>query len=246
MSATIKPFKDWTKKAALRLIRGAPVKPIERWDIKAGDLVHIRSGRSAGAQGRVKEVLRDKNRVLVENANMVKRHVRATATAPGGVLAKESPVHYSNVALVDPQTGCVGGGAVAPLHLGGPPFLSFLLRAPNAHTLLHARARAHTHPLPLPCSKPTRVTRVRGPDGLQRISKRSGVAIPVNAETLKARRAERPPEPGPKDTPASAVARVTYAPDAALLPYLAAGGALWEIAGSRGAALSVCMIMRPP
>jgi large subunit ribosomal protein L24 len=108
MSATIKPFKDWTKKAALRLIRGAPVKPIERWDIKAGDLVHIRSGRSAGAQGRVKEVLRDKNRVLVENANMVKRHVRATATAPGGVLAKESPVHYSNVALVDPQTGCVG------------------------------------------------------------------------------------------------------------------------------------------
>ncbi len=80
------------------------------------------------------------------------------------------------------------------------------------------------------------MTRVRGPDGLQRISKRSGVVIPVNAETLKARRAERPPEPGPKDTPASAVARVTYAPDAALLPYLAAGGSLWEIAGSRGAA----------
>jgi large subunit ribosomal protein L24 len=147
MSAVIKPFKDWTKKAALRLIRAAPVKPIERWDIKVGDLVHIRAGRSAGAQGRVKEVLRDKNRVLVENANLVKRHVRATATAPGGVLAKESPVHYSNVALVDPQTGCVGrrGRARAALPPPRPPSLS---RAqPRLTTPTRAPARARTHPL---------------------------------------------------------------------------------------------------
>ncbi len=105
MSAVVKPFKDWTKKAALRLIREPALKPIERWSIRTGDQVYIRSGRSAGVTGKVKEVLRAENRVLVENANLVKRHVRATATTPGGVLAKESPVHYSNVSLVDPQTG---------------------------------------------------------------------------------------------------------------------------------------------
>ena len=107
MSTMVKPFKDWTKKAALRLIREKPLKPIERWDIVAGDQVYVRSGRSAGATGKVKEVLRAQNRVLVENANLVKRHIRATPSTPGGVLARESPVHYSNVALVDPQTGCV-------------------------------------------------------------------------------------------------------------------------------------------
>ena len=77
---------------------------------------------------------------------------------------------------------------------------------------------------------------MRSAEGVpQRISKRSGAVIPLPEALLKARRAERPPEPGPKDTPASAVARATYAPDAALLPYLAAGGALWETAGTRAA-----------
>jgi hypothetical protein len=52
-------------KAALRLIREKPLKPIERWDIVAGDQVYVRSGRSAGATGKVKEVLRAQNRVLV-------------------------------------------------------------------------------------------------------------------------------------------------------------------------------------
>lgn len=37
--------------------------------------------------------------------SQVKRHVRPRPGAPGGVIAKESPVHYSNVALLDPPTG---------------------------------------------------------------------------------------------------------------------------------------------
>ncbi len=73
----------------------------------------------------------------------------------------------------------------------------------------------------------------RTADGVrQRISKRSGAVIPVPESLLKARKAVRPPEPGPKDTPAAAVARVSYVPDPALLPYLAAGGKLWERAGA--------------
>ena len=37
----------------------------------------------------------------------VKRHVRASAGVPGGVISAESPLHVSNVNLVDPATGCV-------------------------------------------------------------------------------------------------------------------------------------------
>ena len=78
----------------------------------------------------------------------------------------------------------------------------------------------------------------------QRISKRSGAVIPFPEGLAQSRRAVRPPEPGLKDTPAPAVARVTYAPDAALLPYLAAGGKLWERAGARGARPALPKLLR--
>lgn len=103
--AGVRPFKAWSRKAALRVIKRAPVAPIAKWHIVAGDLVYVRSGRSAGKTGKVKEVLRKQNRVIVEGANLVKRHVRATTGTAGGVVALESPVHYSNVNLVDPTTG---------------------------------------------------------------------------------------------------------------------------------------------
>ena len=76
---------------------------------------------------------------------------------------------------------------------------------------------------------------VRGADGKRvRVSKRSGVAIPTPESLLKARVANRPAEPGVKDTPAAAAARVTYAPAPELVPYLAADGKLWERAGGKG------------
>jgi large subunit ribosomal protein L24 len=82
--------------------------------IKKGDLVQVISGAtqarggSRGKQGRVIEVLVEKNRVIVEGVNYVTKHVRQgqtqRGTKTGGIETHEAPIHISNVALVDPET----------------------------------------------------------------------------------------------------------------------------------------------
>ncbi len=71
-----------------------------------------------------------------------------------------------------------------------------------------------------------------------RVSKRSGAVVPRPEALAAARRAKRPVEPGPRDTPAAEVARITYHPPAALLPYLAPSGpqSLYRARGGKGAA----------
>jgi len=83
-------------------------------NIKKGDLVQIISGASQtrggdrGKQGRVIEVLVERNRVIVEGVNYVTKHVRVGQTQrgakTGGIETHEAPIHISNVALVDPET----------------------------------------------------------------------------------------------------------------------------------------------
>ena len=51
------------------------------------------------------EVRRTENRVLVQGCNIVKRHTRATQDNPGGIINKEAPLHISNVAHIDPDSG---------------------------------------------------------------------------------------------------------------------------------------------
>ena|SRR5690554_2847412 len=82
--------------------------------IKKGDLVQVITGRTQarggdrGKQGRVLEVLVEKNRVVVEGVNLVTKHVRVgqtqRGTKTGGIETHEAPLHISNVALVDPET----------------------------------------------------------------------------------------------------------------------------------------------
>ena len=83
-------------------------------NIKKGDLVQVISGPTQarggyrGKQGRVIEVLVEKNRVIVEGVNYVTKHVRQgqsqRGTKTGGIETHEAPIHISNVALVDPET----------------------------------------------------------------------------------------------------------------------------------------------
>lgn len=83
-------------------------------NIKKGDLVEVITGRSQarggdrGKQGRVIEVLVEKNRVIVEGVNFVTKHVRVgqtqRGTKTGGIETHEASIHVSNVALVDPET----------------------------------------------------------------------------------------------------------------------------------------------
>jgi large subunit ribosomal protein L24 len=77
----------------------------QKFKIKKGDQVVVTTGRDKGKSGEVLEVLRTLSRVRVQGCNMVKRHTRATQTNAGGIITKEAPLHISNVALMDPDSG---------------------------------------------------------------------------------------------------------------------------------------------
>ncbi|MEK6551206.1 MAG: 50S ribosomal protein L24 [Pseudomonadota bacterium] len=74
--------------------------------IRKGDKVVVTAGRDKGKQGAVVRVL-ENDRLLVENVNVVKRHTRPNPQrgVTGGIVDKESPIHISNVMLVNPTTG---------------------------------------------------------------------------------------------------------------------------------------------
>lgn len=83
-------------------------------NIKKGDLVQLISGRSQarggdrGKQGRVLEVMVEKNRVVVEGLNFVTKHSRVgqsqQGSKTGGIETVEAPIHVSNLQLVNPDT----------------------------------------------------------------------------------------------------------------------------------------------
>lgn len=68
--------------------------------VKKGDLVMVITGKSAGKKGKVLEVIPKDNKVVVEGANIVKRHTRPTQKLPqGGIIEKEAPMNSSNVMI---------------------------------------------------------------------------------------------------------------------------------------------------
>jgi|TARA_B110000444_G_C18460275_1_gene419908 large subunit ribosomal protein L24 len=70
--------------------------------LKLGDSVKVMTGKSRGHVGRIISMMIDKNRALVEGANMVSRHTKPNAkNKEGGILKKESPINLSNLMLVD-------------------------------------------------------------------------------------------------------------------------------------------------
>jgi len=74
--------------------------------IKKGDTVIVISGNAKGSQGRVLSVLRDKNKAIVEGINLISKHTKPNAASPqGGIIKKESPIHISNLMLIDPASG---------------------------------------------------------------------------------------------------------------------------------------------
>ena len=73
--------------------------------LKKGDNVIIISGNDKGQQGKISRVLPDRDMVVVEGLNVVKKHVKSTPERPGGILSVEAPIHQSKVMLIDPETG---------------------------------------------------------------------------------------------------------------------------------------------
>ena len=74
-------------------------------NIKKGDRVIVTTGRDKGKKGEVLKVFVKDARALVRGVNMVKRHQRQTQTQQGGIVNKESPIHLSNIAHIDPKSG---------------------------------------------------------------------------------------------------------------------------------------------
>ncbi|WP_139800629.1 50S ribosomal protein L24 [Geothermobacter hydrogeniphilus] len=72
-----------------------------KYHVKKDDTVMVIAGKEKGKTGKVKRIIADSNRVVVENLNMVKRHTRPSQTnQDGGIVEKEAPLAISNVMLV--------------------------------------------------------------------------------------------------------------------------------------------------
>ncbi|HUE88948.1 MAG TPA: 50S ribosomal protein L24 [Vicinamibacterales bacterium] len=74
--------------------------------VRKNDTVVVRTGKDRGKRGRVLRVLAEKNRVVVEGVNLIKRHTRPNPqkNIKGGIVEREAPIHASNVMLLDPDT----------------------------------------------------------------------------------------------------------------------------------------------
>ncbi len=75
--------------------------------IRKNDNVVVVTGKDRGKRGRVLKVLPEKNRLVVEGVNFIKRHTRPNPQRQikGGVMEREASLHASNVQLVCPECG---------------------------------------------------------------------------------------------------------------------------------------------
>jgi large subunit ribosomal protein L24 len=89
-----------------------------RMNIKKGDQVRVIAGQDKGAEGKVIAVLPDRQRVIVEGINRVKRHTKVVQSGgrsgtTGGIVTQEASVHVSNVMLL-----AEADGKKAPTRIG--------------------------------------------------------------------------------------------------------------------------------
>jgi large subunit ribosomal protein L24 len=75
--------------------------------IRKNDNVLVTTGKDRGKRGRVLKVLPEKNRLIVEGVNFIKRHTKPNPqrNIKGGLVEREAPLHASNVQLVCPECG---------------------------------------------------------------------------------------------------------------------------------------------
>ena len=75
-----------------------------KMQVKKGDTVKVIAGNDKGKEGVVKQALPEKQRVVVEGVNFIKKAMRPTQQNPqGGISTFEAPIHVSNVMLVCPE-----------------------------------------------------------------------------------------------------------------------------------------------
>ena len=75
--------------------------------IRRNDEVIVIAGKDKGKRGKVTQVITGKDKVIIENINMVKKHVKPNPhiQEPGGIVEQPAPIHVSNVAIFNAATG---------------------------------------------------------------------------------------------------------------------------------------------
>jgi large subunit ribosomal protein L24 len=75
--------------------------------VRKNDEVIVLTGKDRGKRGRVLQVLPERNRVVVEGVNLVKRHTKPNPqkNVKGGIVEREGSIHATNVQPVDPESG---------------------------------------------------------------------------------------------------------------------------------------------
>ena len=71
--------------------------------LKKGSQVKVIYGKDKGKTGEILEVNRSSNRVKIKAVNMIKKHLKPTKENKGGIISKESFIHFSNVKNIDTQ-----------------------------------------------------------------------------------------------------------------------------------------------
>ena len=75
---------------------------MKKFKIKSGDTVKVIAGDHKGSEGKVIQIIKEKDRVLVEGVNLVSKHTKPSAQNPqGGIVKKEASLHISNLMLVE-------------------------------------------------------------------------------------------------------------------------------------------------
>ena len=75
---------------------------MRKFKIKVGDFVKVIAGSSKGSEGKVVSIIKKKEKVIIEGLNLVKKHIKPNSKNPqGGIEEKESPIHISNIFLLN-------------------------------------------------------------------------------------------------------------------------------------------------
>lgn len=75
---------------------------MQKYHVKTGDEVVVIAGNERGKRGKILQVQRKQNRVLVEGLRIIKKHVRKNQENPeGAIIEREGPIHISNVMLAE-------------------------------------------------------------------------------------------------------------------------------------------------
>lgn len=111
-------WQTWGLKQGKKIPKVAVKDTFDNWKIWRGDTVRIMTGKFAGSEGKVFQVLRSRNQVVIEGINVVQKIVR-NRDKNGKVesidkMSFEMGIHVSNVALLDPSDGKPTRVAIIP------------------------------------------------------------------------------------------------------------------------------------